>query len=178
MDAFEQVVAQLLRAKGLWVHTSVKVRLSKQDKRAIGNASTPTPEIDVVAYCGRTNTVLAIECKSFLDSYGVNFPELCGNAEDGTYKLFRRAALREMVLTRLAEQLTARGLCPALPKVVLGLVAGKVRRGEGAAIKKFFIQHGWIYRGPAWLRSEIARLAKAGYENEVMTVVTKLLLRR
>lgn len=137
----------------------------------------PTPEIDIVGYCGRTNTILAIECKSFFDSYGVNFNELCGTGKDDTYKLFRRTELRKMVLSRLAEELTQRGQCRPNPQVILGLVAGKVRKNEDAAIKHFFRQQGWIFRGPAWLRREVKRLAGVGYENEVMTVVTKLLLR-
>jgi hypothetical protein len=177
LDAFENVVAQLLRAKGLWVQTSVKINLTKADKRAVKNPSMPRPEIDVVGYCGRTNTVFALECKSFLDSYGVNFGELCGEKPDDTYKLFRRDGLREMVLTRLAEQLTRQGMCRPEPKVILGLVAGKVRKNEGNAIKQFFRQRGWVFRGPAWVRREIERLSDVGYENEVMTVVTKLLLR-
>lgn len=177
MDAFEQIVAQLLRAKRLWVHTSVKVKLTKADKRAVGNHSMPTPEIDIVAYCGRTNTVFAIECKSFFDSYGVNYDELCGTGKDDTYKLFRRPHLRAMVLGRLVEQLVRRGQCRPEAKVVLGLVAGKVRKAEDASIKQFFRDQGWVFRGPAWLRREVMRLAHVGYENEVMTVVTKLLLR-
>ena len=178
MDSFESIVAQLLRAKGLWVQTSVKINLSKADKRAVGNPSMPRPEIDVVGYCGRTNTLLALECKSFLDSYGVNFDELCGNKPDDTYKLFRRDLLREMVLARLAEQLTRQGMCRANPNVILGLIAGKVRKGESGRIKQFFGQRGWVFRGPRWLRREIKRLSDVGYENEVMTVVTKLLLRQ
>ena len=36
MDAFEQVVASILQRKGYWTQTSVKVELTKEEKRAIG----------------------------------------------------------------------------------------------------------------------------------------------
>jgi hypothetical protein len=138
----------------------------------------PRPEIDVVAYCGRTNTILALECKSYLDSYGVNFAELCtSDKPDKTYKMFRRPALRDLVLQRLAEQLTRKGQCQPEPRVVLGLIAGKVHGRDALPIKSFFNDQGWVFRGPSWIRSGIRRLSSVGYENEVMTVVTKLLLR-
>ena len=35
MDAFEQVVSEILWAKGYWIRTSVKVNLTKEDKQAI-----------------------------------------------------------------------------------------------------------------------------------------------
>jgi hypothetical protein len=35
MDAFEQVVSEILWMRGLWVRTSVKVNLTKDDKIAI-----------------------------------------------------------------------------------------------------------------------------------------------
>ena len=38
MDAFEQVVGEILWREGYWVRTSVKVELTKDDKRAIGLA--------------------------------------------------------------------------------------------------------------------------------------------
>lgn len=35
MDAFEQVVGEILWREDYWVRTSVKVELTKEDKRAI-----------------------------------------------------------------------------------------------------------------------------------------------
>lgn len=80
MDAFEQLAAELLFANGWWVQTSVKVELTKEEKKQVGRQSSPRWELDVVAYKGATNEILVIECKSFLDSRGVQWCEL----QDGT----------------------------------------------------------------------------------------------
>ena len=79
MDAFEQVVASILQRKGYWTQTSVKVELTKEEKRAIGRPSSPRWELDVVGYRGSSNELLVVECKSYLDSYGVR-----ASAFDGT----------------------------------------------------------------------------------------------
>lgn len=71
MNAFEQVISEILWHKGYWVRTSVKVELTKEEKRTIGRHSTPRWEIDVVAYSARENILRLVECKSYLDSPGV-----------------------------------------------------------------------------------------------------------
>ncbi len=73
MNAFESLVEMLLRRQGYWTRTCFKVELTADEKRAIGKHSSPRWELDVVAYKGQTNEVLAVECKSFLDSRGVMF---------------------------------------------------------------------------------------------------------
>jgi hypothetical protein len=66
MDAFENLIAMLLRRDGYWTTTSVKVELTKDEKKSINRPSNPRWEIDVVAYKGATNQILAVECKSYL----------------------------------------------------------------------------------------------------------------
>lgn len=73
MDAFEQVVAEILWLQGHWVRTSVKVELSKEEKKRIQRPSSPRWELDIVAYSGRSNLLSVVECKSYLDSSGVHF---------------------------------------------------------------------------------------------------------
>jgi hypothetical protein len=73
MDSFESLIALLLRRDGWWTTTSFKVEITKPEKREIGTHSAPRWEIDVLAYKGSTNEILAVECKSFLDSTGVTF---------------------------------------------------------------------------------------------------------
>ena len=68
MDAFEQVVSEILWTEGYWVRTSVKVSLTKEEKRQIGRPSSPRWELDVVAYRGRDNILRVVECKNYLDS--------------------------------------------------------------------------------------------------------------
>jgi len=65
MDAFESLVAMLLRHDGYWTIPSFKVNLTKEEKRAIGRHSSPRWELDLIAYKGSTNEILAVECKSF-----------------------------------------------------------------------------------------------------------------
>jgi hypothetical protein len=50
MDAFESVIAMLLRREGYWIHPSFKVELTKEEKRQVGKHSTPRWEIDLIAY--------------------------------------------------------------------------------------------------------------------------------
>lgn len=72
MDAFEQLVADIFWSEGYWVRTSVKVELIREGKIRIGKHSTPRWEIDLIAYRATTNELLALECKSYLDSGGVH----------------------------------------------------------------------------------------------------------
>src|SRR6185295_1642542 len=99
MDSFESLVATLLRRDGYWIWPSFKVELTKEEKRAIGKHSSPRWEVDLVAYKGATNEVLAIECKSYLDSGGVLFRKGCFDPPH-RYKLFCDAKLRQVVLDR------------------------------------------------------------------------------
>src|SRR5688500_10709534 len=128
MDAFESLVGSILQGDGYWIWPSYKVELTKAEKYRIGRHSSPRWEIDLVAYKAKGNRVLAIECKSFLDSFGV----LCcsfgsGGVGSQRYKLFNDKILRETVLTRPGKQLVASGLCRARPVIQLCLVAGKIK---------------------------------------------------
>jgi len=49
LDAFEQLVSEILWMEGYWVRTSVKVELTKEEKHLIGRHSSPRWEIDIVA---------------------------------------------------------------------------------------------------------------------------------
>ena len=79
MDAFEQAVSEILWMSGFWVRTSVKVELTKEEKRLIGRHSSPRGELDIVGYSGRENILRVVECKSFLDSVGVRACAFDGN---------------------------------------------------------------------------------------------------
>jgi hypothetical protein len=96
MDSFENLIALLLRREGWWTTTSFKVDLTKAEKREIGTHSAPRWELDVVAYRGQSNEVLAIECKSFLDSTGVVYRRGAFEPPE-RYKLFTREKTREIV---------------------------------------------------------------------------------
>src|SRR5258705_11797590 len=120
MDAFENLIAMLLRRDGYWTATSVKVVLTPEEKRRIGRHSCPRWEIDVVAYQGATNQILAVECKSYLDSTGVLFRN--GQFEPPhRFKLFTDTVLRDTVLNRLKLQLVESKACSINPSIKLCL---------------------------------------------------------
>jgi hypothetical protein len=178
LDSFEQLVATILDRAGYWVRTSVKVNLTREDKHAIGRPSSPRWELDAVAYGGRENELLVVECKSYLDSAGVRAASFDGpKAVDETrYKLFSDEALRRIVLSRLEAQLVEQGFCPPGTKARLCLAAGNIH-GDPAPLRTFFDANGWRLFERSWLISGLEALATESYENSVASVVAKLLLR-
>lgn len=178
MDSFEQVVATILERLGYWVRTSVKVALTADEKREIKRPSSPRWELDVVAYSGSRNELLVVECKSYLDSYGVRSTSFDGpKAEEETrYKLFSDEVLRRVVLSRLEAQLVEQGFCPAGTKATLCLAAGKIY-GDPAPLRAIFEKNGWRLFESGWFVDGLRRLAGESYDNSVAAVVAKLLLR-
>jgi hypothetical protein len=180
MDAFEQVVAELLWAEGHWVRTSLKVELTKEEKRRIGRPSSPRWELDVVAYQGAEGIIRVVECKSYLDSVGVVMKAFDGSGDKlaTRYKLFNDAQLREVVFQRLQTQLAESGACPRTTSVKLCLACGKIaREKDREALKAYFKKQDWELWDEHWLRERLRRTAKSKYENETSAVVAKLLLR-
>src|SRR5579864_5663340 len=114
MDAFEQLAADIFWNEGYWVRTGVKVELTRDEKIRIGRHSSPRWEIDLIAYHAARNELLALECKSYLDSGGVHAAHFePGSRYAHRYKLFHDPILRDTVLERLKLQCVERGLCPA-----------------------------------------------------------------
>lgn len=178
MDAFETVVASILQRQGYWTLTSVKVELTKAEKVKIGRHSSPRWELDIVAYRGKGNEVRVIECKSFLDSSGVECGAFDGSNKEAEkrYKLFSESTLRRVVFQRLKQQLVSGGFCAVNPTIRLCLAAGKVR-GDESWLQSHFEKKGWLLFGPEYIRGELRKLRDSGYENNVAAVVTKMLLR-
>ncbi len=177
MDAFEALISMLLRHEGYWTAPSFKVELTKREKCRIGRASSPRWELDLVAYKGATNEVLAVECKSYLDSTGVIFRN--GTFEPKKrFKLFTDRVLRSVVLKRLAKQLQATGACAPSPRIVLCLAAGKIaRKSDREGLLKHFASKGWQVFDTDWVRKRLKSASKCGYENDIAFVVSKILLR-
>jgi hypothetical protein len=178
MDAFENVIASILQRRGYWTMTGVKVELTKAEKRAIGRHSAPRWELDIVAHRGKGNELLVMECKSFLDSPGVEVGAFNGKKPHaaGRYKLFSDAKLRRVVLNRLTKQLVDAGFCRRAPAVRLGLAAGRIN-GDEDWLRDHFERRGWRLWGPSFIREELRTLRDTGYENSVAAVVAKVLLR-
>lgn len=177
MDSFENIVAMLLDREGYWVRTSYKVELTLAEKQKIGKPSTPRWELDVIAYKPGTNTLLVVECKSYLNSTGVGYEAFSGNAPKGAerYKLFTDKTLRSVVLSRLVKQLRKDDTCCSYPKVRLCLAAGKIRPNDHEKIRKHCRKHNWGLFDRQWFQEQFERLSKSDYENEVAIVTAKLM---
>jgi hypothetical protein len=180
MDAFEQLVSEILWMEGYWVRTSVKVEITPEEKRAIGRHTSPRWELDIVAYSGRDNALRVVECKSYLDSRGVLLRGFDGSDPKTAerYKLFADPALRGIVFERLRLQFAQSGACPADARVQLCLACGRIAtEGDRAGMHTLFKARDWELWDEPWLRERLAKMASKGYENQVSAVVAKLLLR-
>lgn len=180
MDAFEQLVSEILWMEGNWVRTSVKVDLTKEEKRAINRPSSPRWELDIVAYSGRDNLLRVIECKSYLDSRGVAASSFDGDDDRSAkrYKLFADDNLREVVFGRLRLQFAESGACGPNAEVKLCLACGRIATdSDRTALHKHFAEKGWELWDESWLRERLKRMSNQSYENQVSAVVAKLLLR-
>ncbi len=177
MDAFEQLASELFFREGYWVQNSVKVDLTKEEKVAIGRPSSPRWEIDLVAYSGGRNELLALECKSFLDSSGVAVSELDPDSKSTRYKLFKEAKTRQIVLNRLGSDLRAKDFIAADCSINFGLVAAKVKADNFEPLQALFAEKQWRLFGPDWLKERTTALAKSRYSNDISAVVAKILLR-
>jgi hypothetical protein len=175
VDAFEQLAADLLWNEGYWVRTCVKVELTREEKQLIGRPSSPRWEIDLVAYRPATDELLALECKSYLDSGGVHAAHFEPDSRYAhRYKLFHDQLLRQTVLNRLKLQCVERGLCSPETKVRIGLIYAHATKANEIRLIERFTQHGWLLYGPEWLNSGLTRLAGGGYENSLAAVVSKI----
>jgi hypothetical protein len=179
MDAFEQLAADIFWNEGYWVRTGVKVELTREEKIRIGRHSSPRWEIDLVAYNATDGELLALECKSYLDSGGVHAAHfLPGSRYAHRYKLFHDEVLRETVLERLRLQCIERRLCPPEATVRLGLIHGQATSHNAPLLGEIFSKGHWLLFGPDWLRKHLERMAEGSYENSTAAVVAKLLLRK
>jgi hypothetical protein len=176
MHGFEALIAEILEDEGYWVRRSVKVKLTREEKHRIGRPSAPRWEIDIIAFRAPENRVLAVECKSFLDSTGVVLSDLQGGKFARTYKLFTEPVLREVVLTRLGIQLVEQQLCATAPRVTLALAAGKIKGGS-SAVRQFCESQDWQLFDTDWIRTRLRRASQTGYTDSVAAMVAKLLLR-
>jgi hypothetical protein len=180
MHAFEELVSEILWSEGFWVQTSVKVKLTSDDKAKIGKHSMPRPELDIVAFNAKRNLLCVVECKSFIDSKGVSSNAFDGRSEVAAkrYKLFNDTRLRTVVFRRLKQQFVEAGLCLPTAKVQLCLVCGRITSNrERVALRKHFAAKGWKLFEEQWLKEGLSRMADSGYENRISALVSKLIIR-
>lgn len=177
MNAFEDIVALCLEEEGFWTKKSVKVNITKTDKREIGSPSMPRPEIDLVAFNVKKNELLLIEAKSYLDSPGVRFSGLTGGKSSVRYKLFNDDILRGIVSKRLYEDYLKRGLIKEDTKINYALAAGKIYSSDEEKIRNYFLEKGWEFISPVRIKNTLKELSNKGWEDSLVTVTAKLVLR-
>jgi hypothetical protein len=180
MNAFEIIVGQCLEAKGYWVRHSVKVELTKEEKREIGSPTMPRPEIDLVALRVEKNELILVEVKSLLDrQYGI-YIEAFTDEEDrdkGRYKLFTNPKFREIVTRRLRSEYLKKGLIRNDTGIRYGLAAGKIHKSDEEEIRKHFSKNEWTLFTPDDIRNELRQFKDKSWEDDVVTMTVKLLLR-
>lgn len=180
MDAFEQLMAGLLERRGWWVRSGYKVALTRDEKIAIGRHSAPRWEIDLVAWRGADNALLAVECKSYLDSRGVTRRGFDGSDPKRAirYKLFNDPVLRKVVLNRLRLQLLESGAIATGVKPQLALATARIASAiDRDWLRHHFRQQKWQLFDDEHIRSELQAVADGGYENQVAAIAAKILLR-
>ena len=149
MDAFEELVAEILRADGYWVQRGYKIELTTAEKRALDNHSMPRPELDLVAYKPARNELLALECKSYLDSTGVHVRDLMPDGRlQNRYKMFTKEPLRTVVLAKLVDQLAEASMIVGTPTPQLGLVYGRAVPSAEPQLKALFEANEWLLFDP------------------------------
>ncbi|MDO9312057.1 MAG: hypothetical protein Q7T85_10260, partial [Nitrosomonas sp.] len=161
------------------VRRSFKINVTKEEKRLIGKHSIPRPEIDLLAFKFSSNEVLALEAKSFLDSFGVNFEQLQEKHEvpKGRYKLFTSENYRSIVLSKLLSDLVECGMANTNTKITLGLAAGKIYQNRSDSIRELMLDHHWFFWSPEDIKQKVTDLARRGYENDPAIITAKILMR-
>ncbi len=179
MDAFEQIIGQLLEEEKYWVRHSVKIELTPAEKKLIGKPSTPRPEIDIAALDIQTNTIFLLEVKSFLDSPGVYYEHVTAEQtqQEGRYKLLTSENYRVVLWDRLKSDWQHSGHINSETKISFGLIAGKVHKSRESELVKYFADKGWLFWGPTIIKEKMKKLATKGYENNAVTIAAKLLTR-
>ncbi len=181
MNAFEDIVKLYLEEEGYWVRQSVKIEISKDDKKELGLPSMPRPEIDLVALSMKENELLLIEVKSYLDSQGVYWENVCDEKGEYNYakryRLLNNKKFRTVVTKRLRQEFLKQGLINEKTKINCALAAGKFHslRDEGK-IEEYFSKRGrdWKLFSPTDIKNRIKKLADKGWEDNLVIMTAKL----
>ncbi len=184
MNAFEDIIKMYLEEEGYWVRQSVKVDITKDDKKALGLPSMPRPEIDIVAIKVKDNELLLVEVKSFLDSYGVYWQVVCGEIDKNDeyyevakhYRLFTNRKFRKIVTQRLREAYLKIGLINERTKINYAFAVGKFHSDSEERIRAYFSKHGrnWKLFAPTDIKEWIRKLSDKGWEDNLVIMTSKL----
>lgn len=177
MDAFESIVAIFLDSMGYWVKQSVKVTISKEEKKLIGSSAMPTPEIDLVAYNPKKDELILIEVKSFLDSGGVEEGGVKGTNEKtkSRYRLLNNATYQNIISNKLRQLFIEKGFITQSTVIKYALAAGNVDPKSYTEIKNYLDQKGYYFYEPSEIQKAILKLQSSVYLNDSVTMTVKLL---
>ena len=167
MDSFEEIISELLEEDRFWIKKSVRINITKEEKKELNKSSRPRPEIDLVAYDSQKNELILIEVKSFLDSTGVKKEDVIQSYDypEGRYKILTCALYQEILSKRLKQEWLDRGLINQNTSIRFGLIAGNIHKGDEADLKNHADQNNWFFWEPREIENRIKALAEKGYEN-------------
>jgi hypothetical protein len=177
MNAFEQIVANLLNQEGFWTRIDYKVILTKEQKAKIDKPSMPRPEIDILAYKPCKNLLLWIECKSYINSGGVRMSSFININDPGynRYKVFNYPVYRDEITSALRSQVISNGLCTNGLEIKHCLVAGKIyTTKDRTLLQDYFTLNNWILWDDEWIKEGLKKYAASDYEDDVAVLVSKL----
>ena len=183
MDSFELIISQLLEEEGYWTVVNYKVPISQQDAEFLGKPSMPTPDIDILAYKPKENIIYLLEVKSYLDSYGVRLKDLSNlkTKNEGHYKLLTWEKYRLVLIKLVKKNLSGKGLINTKNlKIRFGLIAGNIYPNtlKEEDFKNLFEKAGyknWWMWGPETIKVKVMNLAIKGYEDNAVTMISKIL---
>lgn len=177
MDAFESIVATYLDSKGYWVKQSVKVNISKDDKKELGLQTMPTPEIDLVAYNPVENELILIEVKSYFDSEGVTIAGLNDPKSKKTkrYRLLNDEKYQRIIREQLQKIFIDKKFINHSTKIKYALAAGNVRTRDYDKIKAYLAGREYVFYEPMEIAKAIKSLKNSVYINDSVTITVKLL---
>lgn len=179
MDYFEDMVRTLIEQEWGWVRQSVRINLTKKQKRQLGKPSMPRPEVDLLAFDQDHNRILVLEVKSYLDSNGISYSELQKEHKvaEGRYKIFTCRKYREMLLNCLRLQMLEARFANNETTYMLGLISGKIHKNMDEEIADMFEKRGWLFWGPEEIKRRVKKLSELGYANNPYVITTKVLTR-
>lgn len=118
--------------------------------------------------------------QKLLDSNGVSVENFVGekSVHKDRLKLFTRDKLRELITKKLVAQLSEEGLLLRNnPTIRYGLVAGKIKAGHESRLRDIFSDNRWLLVTPSELAQGLRKFAERGYEDDIVTMVVKILER-
>lgn len=176
MNNFEELCKYLLERENYWVRTNVKVNLTKEEKASFGKPTSPRPEMDIVAYRVKDNSLLILEVKSFLNSPGVYYEHVVSKDTrfDG-YKILTGEDYQNVVSTRLIADFVSDGLIAAIPKIQFGLIAGKIAKNRYDDFYLLAKERNWFFWGPKELKERVIELQNCLYEDNPFVITSKIL---